>query len=74
MSYMHAHVWVHRESVRVLMYALRARVCGRPKQKPPDFTRAGDSANHIFPDSELDANQVSHIPLVPFLPNLTVVN
>ncbi len=28
---------------------LRSRVHGNPKQKPPDFTRAGDFANHIFP-------------------------
>jgi hypothetical protein len=34
-----------------LMHAL-ARACMhvRNKQKPPDFTRAGDIANHIFPD------------------------
>ena len=64
---MHAHVWVHRESVRMLMHALRARVCGRPKQKPPDFTRAEDSANQIFPDSGVDTNQVPLIlPLFPW--------
>ncbi len=31
---------------------------GRAEQKPPDFTRAGDSANHIFPDKR-------KVPLTP---------
>ena len=48
-----------------LMMPSRARVRGRAKQKPPDFTRAGDSSNHLFSH---DKKKVSPSDPAPPLP------
>ncbi len=43
-------------------HPLCSRVHSRPKQKPPDFTRAGDSTNHIFPDRKVPLTSLRSLP------------